>query len=86
MKFLVWSSLIAVCITSAHKIQSLDSDADMIDAALTATGDDETTTEATQIDEADGEQKPAAAQAEALTTLAAVTRKCYFDLEIDGKK
>ena len=58
MKFLVWSSLIAVCLTSAHKIESLDSDADMIDAALTATGDDETTTtEATQIDEADGDQK-----------------------------
>jgi len=55
MKFLVWSSLIAVCLTSAHKVQSLDSDADMIEAALTATADDDTTTEATQIDAADGE-------------------------------
>ena len=57
MKFLVWSSLIAVCLTSAHKIQSLDADADMIDSALTATGDDDGTSEATQIDEADGENK-----------------------------
>ena len=56
MKFLVRSSLIAVCITSGHRLQSLDNDdGEMIDSALTATGDDDATTEATQIDEADGE-------------------------------